>query len=321
MSATLGALVIAISTEFSVLLAARYRAGARRGLRARGRARAHLPSTGAAVLASGTTAIAGFAVLVVSDIRMLRDFGVVTVVDLTVSLLGVMVVLPAVLVLAERGEPVRRAAAAARAGRAAARAPRGAAAADRRGRGRPPPRAPPAGAAPPGASALRLARRRHGRRSCVAYVRSTRCGPTGPASRGVRAGTPLPPFAVPLAIGAARRRRQRRRAARPGRGGDRPACAVRGAERAQLVRSWPSAGRSCSRSSSPRGARAPTSSTCWSACARARPGRAVRRGRRSGGTAAKLRELVRAPAGRFPVGYDHDGVARQPLRRRRSARR
>ena len=55
------------------------------------------------MLASGTTAIAGFAVLVVSDIRMLRDFGFVTVVDLTVALLGVMVVLPAVLLLAEQG--------------------------------------------------------------------------------------------------------------------------------------------------------------------------------------------------------------------------
>ena len=33
---------------------------------------------------------------------MLRDFGFVTVVDLTVSLLGVLLVLPAVLVLAER---------------------------------------------------------------------------------------------------------------------------------------------------------------------------------------------------------------------------
>jgi hydrophobe/amphiphile efflux-3 (HAE3) family protein len=103
MSVVLGALVIAISTEFSVLLAERYR-----GERAAG----HEPgealqrtyrSTGAAVLASGTTAIAGFAVLMVSDIKMLRDFGFVTVVDLTVALLGVMVVLPAVLVLAERG--------------------------------------------------------------------------------------------------------------------------------------------------------------------------------------------------------------------------
>jgi predicted RND superfamily exporter protein len=54
------------------------------------------------VLASGATAIAGFGVLAVSDTRMLRDFGLVTVVDLTVALLGVMVVLPSVLVLAER---------------------------------------------------------------------------------------------------------------------------------------------------------------------------------------------------------------------------
>jgi hypothetical protein len=54
------------------------------------------------VLASGATAIAGFAVLIASDVVMLRDFGLVTVVDLTVSLLGVLAVLPAVLVLAER---------------------------------------------------------------------------------------------------------------------------------------------------------------------------------------------------------------------------
>ena len=45
--------------------------------------------------------------LVVSDIRMLRDFGFVTVIDLTVALLGVLVVLPAVLVLAERDSALR----------------------------------------------------------------------------------------------------------------------------------------------------------------------------------------------------------------------
>ena len=102
MSATLGALVIALSTEFAVLLHARYREE---------RAAGHAPadalartygSTGAAVLASGATAIAGFAVLAFSDVRMLQEFGIVTVVDLSVSLLGVLAVLPAVLVLAER---------------------------------------------------------------------------------------------------------------------------------------------------------------------------------------------------------------------------
>jgi uncharacterized protein len=102
MSVTLGALVIAISTEFSVLLSERYREERRRGHEPREALARTYRSTGAAVLASGTTAIAGFAVLVVSDIRMLRDFGFVTVVDLTVSLLGVLVVLPAALLLAER---------------------------------------------------------------------------------------------------------------------------------------------------------------------------------------------------------------------------
>jgi uncharacterized protein len=102
MSATLGALVIAISTEFSVLLTARYREERSAGLEPADALRATYASTGAAVLASGATAIAGFAVLAFSDVAMLRDFGIVTVVDLTVSLLGVLAVLPAVLVLAER---------------------------------------------------------------------------------------------------------------------------------------------------------------------------------------------------------------------------
>jgi predicted RND superfamily exporter protein len=102
MSATLGALVIAISTEFAVLLAARFREERARGLPTDAALRRTYRSTGAAVAASGTTAIAGFAVLALSDVQMLRDFGLVTVVDLTVSLLGVLAVLPAVLVLAER---------------------------------------------------------------------------------------------------------------------------------------------------------------------------------------------------------------------------
>jgi hydrophobe/amphiphile efflux-3 (HAE3) family protein len=102
MSATLGALVIAISTEFSVLLSARYREERAGGLAPADALRRTYASTGAAVVASGATAIAGFAVLALSDVQMLSDFGRVTVVDLSVSLLGVLAVLPAVLMLAER---------------------------------------------------------------------------------------------------------------------------------------------------------------------------------------------------------------------------
>jgi uncharacterized protein len=101
MSVTLGALVIAISTEFSVLLSSRYQQERERGAGPTRAIELAYASTGAAVLASGATAIAGFAALIASDIRMLRDFGIVTVVDLTVALVGVMIVLPAALIWAE----------------------------------------------------------------------------------------------------------------------------------------------------------------------------------------------------------------------------
>jgi hypothetical protein len=111
MSATLGALVIAIATEFSVILASRYREEREGGGSVGESLRRSYARTGAAVLASGLTAIAGFATLIVTaipglgdyDFPMLRDFGFVTVIDLGVALLGVMLVLPAVLVWAEAG--------------------------------------------------------------------------------------------------------------------------------------------------------------------------------------------------------------------------
>jgi uncharacterized protein len=104
MSATLGTLVIAISTEFSVLLSERFRQERALGHDSKEALRRTYRSTGLAVLASGITAIAGFGVLVLSNITMLRDFGFVTLIDLTVSLGGVLVVLPSVLEIAERGE-------------------------------------------------------------------------------------------------------------------------------------------------------------------------------------------------------------------------
>ncbi len=107
LSVTLGALVIAISTEFAVILSARYREERARGLEPEGALTRTYARTGAAVLASAATAIAGFGVLLISEFPMLRDFAAVTVVNLTVSLLGVMLVLPAALVWAERRGPLR----------------------------------------------------------------------------------------------------------------------------------------------------------------------------------------------------------------------
>jgi hypothetical protein len=101
MSATLGTLVIAISTEFSVLLSERFRQERAAGHDVAAALQRTYRSTGMAVLASGITAIVGFGVLIFSDITMLRDFGFVTLIDLSVSLGGVLLVLPAVLAKAE----------------------------------------------------------------------------------------------------------------------------------------------------------------------------------------------------------------------------
>ncbi len=100
MSAALGALTIAIATEFGVILAGRFHEERGRG-EVEEALRGAYARTGGAVLASGVTAIAGFAVLIASEIQMLRDFGFVTVIDLAAALLGVLVVLPAVLVWVE----------------------------------------------------------------------------------------------------------------------------------------------------------------------------------------------------------------------------
>jgi predicted RND superfamily exporter protein len=101
MSAALGALTIAIATEFSVILAGRFQEERNAGRAVEGALQGAYGRTGAAVLASATTAIAGFAVLIASDVQMLRDFGFVTVIDLVAALVGVALVLPAALVWRE----------------------------------------------------------------------------------------------------------------------------------------------------------------------------------------------------------------------------
>jgi uncharacterized protein len=104
LSAALGALVIAVSTEFSVLLSERFRQERAAGHDLAAALSRTYRYTGRAVMASGITAIAGFAVLMFSSITMLKDFGFITLIDLTVSLTGVMLILPAVLAVAERGQ-------------------------------------------------------------------------------------------------------------------------------------------------------------------------------------------------------------------------
>lgn len=102
LSVVLAVMVIAITAEFSVILSARYRQERRAGLDTRSGLATTYGRTGAAVLASGVTAIAGFAALGASDVGILREFGLIAVIDLGIALAGIALFLPAVLVLGDR---------------------------------------------------------------------------------------------------------------------------------------------------------------------------------------------------------------------------
>jgi predicted RND superfamily exporter protein len=102
LSTVLAVLVTAIATEFGVIISGRYFQEREAGASLAQALRVTYGRTGLAVATSGLTAIAGFAALGASDVAMLRDFGLIAVVDLAVALAGVALILPAMLVWLER---------------------------------------------------------------------------------------------------------------------------------------------------------------------------------------------------------------------------
>jgi hydrophobe/amphiphile efflux-3 (HAE3) family protein len=95
-------LVIAVATEFSVLLEARYAEERSRGRTPIEAARA-LPRIARAFVVSGLTLVAGFAVLAASPMPLLREFGLVVAIDVVIALASALVVMPALLRWLDRG--------------------------------------------------------------------------------------------------------------------------------------------------------------------------------------------------------------------------
>lgn len=99
-------LVIAVATEFSVLLEARYGEERRAGRSPIDAVKQGLPRIGRAFVASGLTLIGGFGVLAASPMPLLRDFGVVVAIDVAVALASTLVVMPSLLRWTDReGRP------------------------------------------------------------------------------------------------------------------------------------------------------------------------------------------------------------------------
>jgi predicted RND superfamily exporter protein len=108
MTAVGGPLVIAACTEFTSLILLRYVEERRRGYEPREAVRVAQSRTGRAFVVSALTAIAGVAVLSLSSLPLLRDFGRIVALNVAVALLSALVVLPPMLIWADRRNWVSR---------------------------------------------------------------------------------------------------------------------------------------------------------------------------------------------------------------------
>lgn len=98
-----GPLIIAMGTEFSLLLMARYYEERERGASPREAMELASHRIGRAITASGLTVMGGFGVLAFSGFPLLESFGQVTALNIGLSLLSTLFVLPALLVWADEG--------------------------------------------------------------------------------------------------------------------------------------------------------------------------------------------------------------------------
>ena len=108
MTAVGGPLVIAACTEFTSLILLRFIEERRRGLPPKEAIDVTAARTGRAFIVSAMTAISGVAVIATSSLPLLRDFGLVVGMNVTVALLSALVVLPPMLVWADERHWVSR---------------------------------------------------------------------------------------------------------------------------------------------------------------------------------------------------------------------
>ncbi|MEZ5240093.1 MAG: MMPL family transporter, partial [Microthrixaceae bacterium] len=102
MTAVGGPLVVAACTEFTTLILYRYLEERRRGLEPSDAMDAAGARTGRAFVVSALTTMAGVAVIALSSLPLLRDFGMTVAINISVALLAALVILPPLVIWADR---------------------------------------------------------------------------------------------------------------------------------------------------------------------------------------------------------------------------
>jgi len=103
-----GPLVIATCTEFASLILARYLEERDRGLSPKAASAQAGARTGKAFVTSALTTVGGFAVLMFSALPLLRDFGAIVALNVSVALLAALIVQPPLLIWADNKGWLRR---------------------------------------------------------------------------------------------------------------------------------------------------------------------------------------------------------------------
>ncbi len=108
MTAVGGPLVVAVCTEFTSLILLRFVEERERGYQPREAMNIAAARTGRAFIVSALTAIAGVAVIATSSLPLLHDFGQLVALNVTIALLSALIILPPMLVWADRRNWVSR---------------------------------------------------------------------------------------------------------------------------------------------------------------------------------------------------------------------
>lgn len=99
MTATLGALILGVGSEYAILMMERYYEEKEKGLAPADAMREASTKIGKAIIPSGLTTMFGFSALIASPFSMTSNFGMVTVMDVALALFATFIVFPPVMVL------------------------------------------------------------------------------------------------------------------------------------------------------------------------------------------------------------------------------
>lgn len=101
-TATLGALVLGMGTEMTVMMLERYLEERKSGREKVESMVTTATMIGKAIVASGLTTVGGFSVLMASQFVILKDFGLMTVINITLALFSTFIILPPIIIILDR---------------------------------------------------------------------------------------------------------------------------------------------------------------------------------------------------------------------------